>query len=327
MRGRSIDLCGPQALDRARTPPAAMRGGPYAAIALAVVSVSFSAIFISWSTSPFITIALYRLAVASLILVPFVLANRASVLALSRKEVLGMMGVGAILATHFTLWIGSLKLEGVSVSVASSVILVTSHPLMVGLLSHFVLKERLNAWMALGIGLGFSGVVVIAFADSSARSASLVGDLLAFLGGVAAGFYFLAGRRLRQRIPLVAYAFVVYVTATGVLFLYALVLRESLVPVGDVSREMILFLAMALIPRVGGHTLSNWSLRWYPAPVGSLSLVGEPIGSSLLAWVLLSQVPGIAVGIGGALALAGIYLTAMGQGNRTRETAAIGEVE
>jgi len=302
-------------------------GRPYAAIALAVVSVSFSAIFISWSTSPFITIALYRLALASLILVPFVLANRASVLALSRKEVLGMMGVGAILATHFTLWIGSLKLEGVSVSVASSVILVTSHPLMVGLLSHFVLKERLNAWMALGIGLGFSGVVVIAFADSSARSASLVGDLLAFLGGVAAGFYFLAGRRLRQRIPLVAYAFVVYVTATGVLFLYALVLRESLVPVGDVPREMILFLAMALIPQIGGHTLYNWSLRWIPAPVVSLSLVGEPIGSSLLAWVLLSQVPGIAVGIGGALALAGIYLTAMGQGNRTRETAAIGEVE
>ena len=304
-----------------------MAGRPYAAIALAVVSVSFSAIFISWSTSPFITIALYRLALASLILVPFVLANRASVLALSRKEVLGMMGVGAILATHFTLWIGSLKLEGVSVSVASSVILVTSHPLMVGLLSHFVLKERLNAWMALGIGLGFSGVVVIAFADSSARSASLVGDLLAFLGGVAAGFYFLAGRRLRQRIPLIAYAFVVYVTATGVLFLYALVLRESLVPVGDVPREMILFLAMALIPQIGGHTLYNWSLRWIPAPVVSLSLVGEPIGSSLLAWILLQQVPGIAVGIGGALALAGIYLTAMGQGSRTRETAAIGEVE
>jgi len=154
-----------------------------------------------------------------------------------------------------------------------------------------------------------------------------VGDLLAFLGGVAAGFYFLAGRRLRQRIPLIAYAFVVYVTATGVLFLYALVLRESLVPVGDVPREMILFLAMALIPQIGGHTLYNWSLRWIPAPVVSLSLVGEPIGSSLLAWILLQQVPGIAVGIGGALALAGIYLTAMGQGSRTRETAAIGEVE
>jgi len=297
-------------------------GRPYAAIALAVVSVSFSAIFISWSGSPFITIALYRLALASLLLLPFVLWNRGVLFALSWKEILGMMAVGAILATHFTLWIGSLKIEGVSVSVASSVILVTSHPLIVGVLSHFVLRERLNAWMALGIGLGFSGVVVIAIADSTARSASLVGDLLAFFGGVAAGFYFLAGRRLRQKIPLLAYAFVVYLTATGVLFLYALGLHESLVPIGDVPRELLLFLAMALIPQIGGHTLYNWSLRWVPAPIVSLSLVGEPIGSSLLAWVLLQQVPGIAVGLGGALALAGIYLTAMGQGNRTRETIA-----
>ena len=305
-----------------------MRGGPYAAIALAVVSVSFSAIFISWSTSPFITIALYRLALASLILAPFALLDRRRPLrGISRRDALIMIGVGAILATHFTLWIGSLKIEGVSVNVASSVILVTSHPLLVGVLSHYVLRERLNAWMALGIALGFSGVVVIAVADSTARSGSGIGDLLAFTGGIAAGFYFLAGRRLRQRVPLLAYAFVVYVSATGVLFLYALGLRESLLPVGDWRTELALFLAMAVIPQIGGHTLYNWSLRWVTAPVVSLSLVGEPIGSSLLAWVLLRQVPGVAVAIGGALALAGIYLTVMGQGAKTRSAIAVRDVE
>jgi len=305
-----------------------MRGGPYAAIALAVVSVSFSAIFISWSTSPFITIALYRLALASLILAPFALLDRRHPLrGILRKDVLVMIGVGAILATHFTLWIGSLKIEGVSVSVASSVILVTSHPLLVGVLSHYVLRERLNAWMALGIALGFSGVVVIAVADSTAKSGSSIGDLLAFTGGIAAGFYFLAGRRLRQRVPLLAYAFVVYVSATGVLFLYTLGLRESLLPVGDWRTEIALFLAMAVIPQIGGHTLYNWSLRWVTAPVVSLSLVGEPVGSSLLAWALLSQVPGAAIGIGGALALGGIYLTVVGQEARTRAAIAARDVE
>ena len=305
-----------------------MAGRPYLAIALAVISVSFSAIFISWSNSPFITIALYRLAFASLILVPIALFDRRHPLrGIARKDVYGMIGVGAILATHFTLWIGSLKIEGVSVSVASSVILVTSHPLLVGVLSHYVLRERLNKWMALGIALGFSGVVVIAVADSRARSASLIGDLLAFLGGVFAGFYFLAGRRLRQRTPLIAYALVVYVSATGVLFLYTLGLRESLVPQGNLPTEFVLFLAMAVIPQIGGHTLYNWSLRWVPAPIVSLSLVGEPIGSSLLAWVLLNQVPGIAVAVGGALALAGIYMTVVGQGARTRDAIAARDVE
>src|SRR3989441_12338568 len=196
-----------------------MRGGPYAAIALAVVSVSFSAIFISWSTSPFITIALYRLALASLILAPFAfLDRRRPMRGILRKHALVMIGVGAILATHFTLWIGSLKIEGVSVSVASSVILVTSHPLLVGVLSHYVLRERLNAWMALGIALGFSGVVVIAVADSTARSESGIGDLLAFTGGIAAGFSFLPGRRLRPRGPLPALRVVGERAATAGLF-------------------------------------------------------------------------------------------------------------
>ena len=304
-----------------------MRGGPYAGIALAVVSVSSAAIFISWSTSPFITIALYRLALASLILAPFALFDpKRALWHLARRDLLAMVGIGAILATHFTLWIGSLKLEGVSVSVASSVILVTSHPLLVGVLSHYVLRERLNAWMAVGIALGFSGIVVIAIADSSAKSANLIGDLLAFSGGVAAGLYLLAGRRFRQRIPLIAYAFVVYLSATGVLFLFALGLRESLVPVGNLSTELTLLLALAVIPQIGGHTLYNWSLRWVPAPIVSLSLVGEPIGSSLLAWLLLSQVPSVAVGVGGALALAGIYLTVVGQGSRSREAAAVREL-
>src|SRR2546425_2065683 len=276
-----------------------MRGGPYAAIALAVVSVSFSAIFISWSTSPFITIALYRLALASLILAPFAFLDRRRPLrGILRKDALVMIGVGAILATHFTLWIGSLKIEGVSVSVASSVILVTSHPLLVGVLSHYVLRERLNAWMALGIALGFSGVVVIAVADSTARSGSGIGDLLAFTGGIAAGFYFLAGRRLRQRVPLLAYAFVVYVSATGVLFLYALGLRESLLPVGDWRTELALFLAMAVIPQIGGHTPDKLGPRWGTAPVGGLGLLRGPVGSSPLAWGLLREMPLAAGGIG-----------------------------
>ena len=305
-----------------------MANRPYAGIALAVVSVSTASIFISWSTSPFITIALYRLGLASLILAPFALLDRQRALwKIPRRDLVALIGVGAILATHFALWIGSLKLEGYRVSVASSVILVTSHPLLVGLLSHFVLKERLNTWMALGIALGFSGIVVIGIADSTAQRASLVGDLLAFLGGVAAGFYLLAGRRFRQRISLIAYAFVVYLSATGVLLLYTLGLQESLAPVGDLRTEFGLFLAMALIPQIGGHTLYNWSLRWVSAPLVSLSLVGEPIGSSLLAWVLLNQVPGVAVAIGGALALIGIYLAAMGQGSRMREAMAVRDVE
>ena len=308
-----------------------MRPSPYAGIALAVISVSWASIFITWSSSPAITIALYRLGFATIIL-GVVLAARLLVSGqrpltdLPRRDLLLMAGIGAILATHFTLWISSLKVP--QESIAASVVLVTSHPLMVGLLSHFVLKERLNKWMAVGIVVGFSGVVVIALADYGFSGGSVVyADTLAFLGGIMAGFYFLAGRRLRQRIALLDYAFVVYAAATAVLFLYAVVLGESLTPVGNTDTELLLFLALAVIPQIGGHTLYNWSLRWVPAPVVSLSLVGEPVGASLLAWVILQQVPAAGVGLGAGLALFGIYLTAYGQGAHAREVLVTRDVE
>lgn len=306
--------------------PLIVQRGPYVAIAIAVVCVSFAAIFITWSESDPITIALYRLAFASLILLPIAVLHPSRPLRqVDRKGALVMSGVGALLATHFALWITSLKTEGVTV--ASSVILVTSHPLLVGLVSHFVLRERLNRMSALGIVLGFGGVLIIATAAYGVSTITLVGNLLAFFGGVMAGFYFLAGRRVRQRVPILGYALVVYASATAVLFVYALVLGQSLVPTGDVPRELILFLALAVIPQIGGHTLYNWSLRYVSASVISLSLVGEPIGSSLLAWVLLSQVPGPAVAFGGILALGGIYLTMMGETGRARQLAVTRDIE
>jgi len=269
-----------------------MRGGPYAAIGLAVVSVSFASIFITWSNSPPITIALYRLAIATGIIgATILLRSRAfrkpnTLFQISRRDASMMAVIGAILATHFALWISSLKVEGESI--ASSVVLVTSHPLMVGVLSHYVLRERLNRWMAVGIVLGFAGVVSIALADYGFAGSLLYADILAFSGGVMAGFYFLLGRRVRQRVALLDYAFVVYASATAVLFLYAIGLGSSLAPVGNLPRELLLFAALAIIPQIGGHTLYNWALRWVTAPVVSLSLVGEPVGSSLLAWILLS---------------------------------------
>ncbi len=307
-----------------------VRPSPYVGIALAIVSVSWASIFITWSTSPPITIALYRLGLATLIialvlLVRLVYSGTRPLRGLPRRDLAIMAGIGAILATHFTLWISSLKVP--QESIAASVVLVTSHPLLVGVLSHFVLKERINRWTAIGILVGFSGVIVIALADYGPGGSLLYADALAFAGGIMAGFYFLAGRRLRQRVALLDYAFVVYGCATAVLFVYAIILGQSLTPVGNTDTELLLFLALAVIPQIGGHTLYNWSLKWVPAPVVSLSLVGEPVGSSLLAWAILNQVPAVGVGVGAGLALVGIYLTVFGQGTDTRQVLATRDVE
>jgi drug/metabolite transporter (DMT)-like permease len=297
-----------------------VRTSPYAAIAVAIVAVSFASIFIRLSESSPLVIAAYRLMFATIMVAPFALARQRQELSgLERRDILLMVGIGGVLAAHFALWITSLKVEGVSV--ASSVVLVTSHPILVAVVSHMVLKERVNSVTAAGIAIGLAGVTLIAVGDYGLSASTLGGDLLAFGGGVMAGIYLLAGRRFRQRISLLTYVFVVYASAAFFLIVAAFV-TDDMRPGGDLWRELGLFAAMALVSQIGGHTLYNWALKYVTAPVVSVSLVGEPIGASILAWLLLGETPGILVAFGGLAAVCGIYLTVRGQSRILRKAAA-----
>ncbi len=288
-----------------------MRVPPYAAIAFALVAVSFSSIFIKWSESPPLVIAAYRLLFATAVLLPFAVAwHWMELRSLPWKDVAVMVGIGLLLGAHFGLWITSLKVQGVSVT--SSVVLVTSHPIIVGALSHLVLKERIGRTTAAGIAVGLVGVMLIGIGDYGLSTTTVGGDLLALLGGVMVGLYLLAGRHFRQRISVLTYVLVVYASAAALLTVAALA-TGGMQPSGDIGKEFILFLLLALVSQVGGHTVYNWCLKYVTAPVVSVSFVGEPVGAAILALVLLGEIPSFLVILGAIAALSGIYLTARGQ--------------
>jgi drug/metabolite transporter (DMT)-like permease len=291
----------------------------YAGVGVAVVAVSFSAILIRWSDADFLAIAAGRMVLSTLLLAPFALIMyRAELFSLERRDVAIMVGIGAVLATHFSLWIASLELT----SVASSVVLVTAHPILVGLVGHFFMDERLSRLNAIGIALGLLGVIILTRGDADAGGDTLLGDLLAFLGGVAAGVYILAGRRTRQRISLPVYAFLVYASCALFLLVAVVVTGTELFTLP--ADEWWLFLLMALGPSILGHTMYNWTLRYVPASVVSVSLLGEPVGSSILAALLLSEVPPEFTMIGGAVILVGIVMATWGVASRaSRKVAAV----
>ncbi len=291
----------------------------YVGVCIAVVAVSFSAILIRWSEADFLAIAAGRMLISALILAPFALVMyRNELFGLSRKDALIMVGLGAVLATHFSLWIASLEYT----SVASSVILVTAHPILVGVVAHFFMGERLSRLNAVGIAIGLLGVVILTRGDASEGSSTLYGDLLALLGGVAAGVYILAGRQTRKRISLVVYAFVVYAACATFLLIAVVVTGTELFTLP--AEEWMLFLVMAIGPSILGHTMYNWTLRYVPASVVSMSLLGEPVGSTALAFLLLSETPPETAIVGGVVILVGIVMASWGMGARTAErTAAV----
>jgi drug/metabolite transporter (DMT)-like permease len=278
------------------------------AILIAVVAVSFSAILIRWSDSHPFVIAAYRMGITSLILLPLVLAKYISeIKKIKRNELLFMIAIGMILALHFGSWIASLE----ETSVASSVILVTSHPLFVAIVSHYIFREKLQTIGYIGIIIAFTGIIILTIGDYGLGGSNLRGDVLALIGSIAAGIYILGGRKSRRSVSLIPYVFIVYSICTLCLLTACVAVSAPLYPLPLAEYE--LFILMAIIPTILGHTFYNYALKFVKAQLVSVSLLGEPIGSSILAYILLSEAAPRFTIIGGALVLPGIYLAYIGR--------------
>jgi drug/metabolite transporter (DMT)-like permease len=284
----------------------------YLGLFISIVAVSFASIFILSCQAPPLSIAFYRLLFTTLLIFPFILIRkktRDEIRTLPRTTLLIMLVIGIILATHFSLWITSLKMT----SVASSVILVTAHPVLVAPVSFYFLKEKLSWTNALGIAISLAGVGVLVIGNYGFAAFGLdtiEGNILALLGGIAAGLYILGGRKLRKTVSTMTYAFVVYAVGTITLFFICLTLNA---PVYNLAvTDYAIILLMAVVSGIFGHTLYNWSLGYIRASVMSVALLGEPIGSSLLAYAIpwIHQEPSLYTIVGGGIILVGIFLTA-----------------
>lgn len=280
---------------------------PRAVLLVAVLSVGISAILIRYvEDAPAITIAFYRLFLTTLILAPVAfLRHRDEFAKLSRRDLVVALGIGVVLAVHFAAWIESLF----HTSVASSVIVVSMEAILATIGAAIFLGEHLPVRQWALIGLSFIGVALIALADAGpgaalSGSSPLYGDMLAFIGAIAAAIYFIGGRRLRQRVHLIVYVGIVYWMCSLVLFVMLLARGAPLT--GFSTQTWLLFLLMAIFPTIGGHTLFNWSLRHLPTATVSTAILGEPLVAALLAALLFAEVPGPLGLVGGIVTLIGI---------------------
>ncbi len=278
---------------------------PVVGLVIGVLAVSTASTFIRMAQmhmAPLATSA-WRLTVASLILAPFALATRrAEWRSLSRREWAWLITSGIVLAIHFYTWIASLAFT----SVAASVVLVSTNPLFVSLISHFFLKERLTRAMTLGMLVALIGSAIIGLGDFEAGSHQITGDLLALTGALAVAVYMLIGRSLRGKLSLLGYVFPVYATAAIVLMGAALLSQTKLW--GFPSDAWLWILLMALLPQIIGHSSFNWALAHLSATYVSLSVLAEPVASVLLAWLILNEAPTWSAFIGGLLILGGIVI-------------------
>ncbi|PSQ29764.1 EamA/RhaT family transporter [Halobacteriales archaeon SW_6_65_46] len=286
------------------------RTPPVVGLAVAIVAVSTSAILIRFSDAPSGPMAFWRVTLTWLLLAPLALRSREEFRRFDRRDLVSALLAGLALAAHFATWFESVD----KTTVAASVTLVTTQPAFVAVGAYLLFGESLSRRSLAGIGIALAGSVVMSLdglLGVTTASEPTLGNLLALAGAVLAGLYVLAGRSVRQRIDLVPYVTVVYIVCAAGLLAYSLAAGDAVV--GYPPREWLLFLGMAVGPGLLGHTVVNWALAHIESSVVSVAFVGEPVGSTLLALLLLGEVPGWLTLVGGAVVIGGIYLTARGR--------------
>ncbi|WP_435360537.1 DMT family transporter [Haloarchaeobius sp. DFWS5] len=277
---------------------------PVVALAVAVVAVSTSAPLIELSEeAPSSVKALYRVLFMTALVTPVALRrNPGDFARITSRDLAVALVTGIALAAHFAFWFLSFEYT----TIAASATLVQTQPLFVAFGAWAVLSERVSRRMVAGILVAVAGAAIIGLGapTSSAAPQPLLGNGLAVLGAAMASIYVLAGRSLRQRVSLFPYVTIVYGACT--IGLFALVVYEGHDLTGYPLSEYLLFLGMAVGPGIFGHTVINWLLERVESSVVSVSLLGEPVGSAILALLIFSEVPGVATIVGGAVALVGI---------------------
>ena len=278
---------------------------PYIPLTFGMIAVSTGAIFARLADAPPLVIAAYRVGLAALVITPIALVKAPRELrSLSRNDLLFCVLSGLFLALHFATWITSLSYT----SVANSVVLVNTNPLWVALASPFITKERIRPVVATGIVISVTGGAIIGAGDFASGGKALLGDGLALAGSLCAAGYLLLGRNLRRKLSLLTYIFLCYGSAALILWLVVLMAR---MPISGFSSETYAcFWAMALFTQLVGHTSFNWALKWFSAGLIAISLLGEPIGSTILAYFIFDEGLTWSKFVGGGLILVAIYISA-----------------
>ncbi|TDX41849.1 drug/metabolite transporter (DMT)-like permease [Halanaerobium congolense] len=283
----------------------------YILLAVGIFFLSTSGVLIKVATAPPLITAFYRMFFTVLILTPYFLIKH-------RKDARYFLDyrpllVGFLLAVHFILWISSIQYTDIS----NSVIFVALQPLFTIILEYLFAREDLKEGAVIGIVMAVIGSSIISIGDFYQLGDKLFGNFLALSAALFASSYLFIGRGVRKKLNYFPYLYILYTYAA--IFLAAGVYIFEIPFAGYGSTNYLIFLALALGPTIVGHSILNLAVRYLPTSIVSLSILGEPILTTFLAWLLLNEEVRMTTMFGGAFILGGIYLASVYNNHQNRK--------
>lgn len=270
-----------------------------------VFALSTSAIFVKLADAPSAVIAFYRLLIAGLMLFPLLALNKTA-----RQELVNLhsdqwkqiTAAGIFLALHYVLWFESLSFT----SIASSTMIVCLQPLFSLALDRFISNKSVTRNAIIGCTIALAGCVIIGWGDFQISGQSLFGDVLAFLAGGIIALYFFLGEKVRQETSAITYSVLSYLISAMVLLAYITLIGNAFI--GYTAATWQAFLGLAIISTIGGQFVFNLLLKNLPSSAVTMAILGEPIGTCILAYIILNEAISLQQFLGMAVIMIGMAI-------------------
>jgi drug/metabolite transporter (DMT)-like permease len=275
---------------------------PYIALAIGVSALSLSAMFVRWAEAPGPVTGFYRLLISTILLTPLYLRQQKQLAPIEKNYLLFPILAGLFTAFDFAFWNSSLKYT----TAANATLLGNTAPLWVALIALFIFREKLRGVFWCGLVVALTGAALVMGSDFLRHPTLGIGDLMASAAAVFYAAYQLTTQRGRKYIDPFRYIWLVGVSATIGIFIINIVMGNPFT--GYPAQTWIIFFATAIVSQMIGYLAITYALGHLPASIVSPTLIGQPILTTLLAIPLLGEIPNTIQWIGGAIALAGIYI-------------------
>jgi len=275
---------------------------PYIALAIGISALSLSAMFVRWAEAPGPITNFYPLQISTVFLTPIFIRQQKHLELINHKCLLFPILAGIFTAFDFAFWNSSLKFT----TAANATLLGNTSPLWVALFALFILREKLRGSFWVGLILALAGAALVMGSDYLRHPTLSLGDLMASTAAIFYASYQLTTQRGRKYIDPFRYTWMVGVSATVAMFLMNIVLGNSFT--GYSVQTWIIFFVTAIVSQMIGYLAISYALGHLPASVVSPTLIGQPILTAILAIPMLGEIPNTMQWVGGAVALAGIYI-------------------
>ncbi|PEB52864.1 EamA family transporter [Bacillus pseudomycoides] len=270
-------------------------------LAVSIIAISFAAVFVKMSSAPSSILSMYRLWIIVVLMLPIVWRKREEFRRIQKRDWIFLIGSGFFLALHFLLWFASLKFT----TVASSTIILALQPIISLIGGFFLFKERTTYSAVVTMGIAILGVMCIGWGDLGLSEQAIIGDILSFLSVIAVVGYLFIGQTTVKKVSHWIYSFTVFAFAGIFIAIYNVVMSVPFT--GYSTWDWWIFILLAMVP-TASHMINNWLLNYVNATTISMSILGEPVGASILAFFLLGEKLNSMQVIGSVLVLCGVSI-------------------